>query len=253
MAEEVTRKRFLWAIPIFQSVYPRPFCNFLAMALNAATKVSDRYELCPVIFEREMLHAAMNRAAQTTLLHNFDGMIVSDDDCFPPFDAIPRLLKHYEDGVEVVAGLGFMRGFPHTTTIGRYYPEGITLKVDPGTGQPIVSGFEWVEDFSEEPDGLIKADFCGYPIGMISASALLKITQPWFGTEINGGGCTHDVYFGQKAKDAGIQIYVDRNISCGHLLDAHIITEPNRAIVRNVEARWKASLKEEIERQKAAV
>lgn len=239
--DAVARKQILWVIPVFQSVYARPFGQFLGMALNAAVTVGHRYEFVPYIPERELLHTAMNRAVQIALKHNFDAMIVSDDDCFPPFNAITRLLQHWEHGHEAVMGQGYMRGFPHTTTAGRYYKEGVSLRLEPN-GAPMLVGFEWLDDLSAEPHDMVPVDFAGMPIGIVDVKALRRMEAPWFGTEIDGGSCTHDVYFGHKAKKAGIQIYVDRTIACGHLTDAHVVTDQNRSLIRSVAKKWEAAV-----------
>ncbi len=95
------------------------------------------------------------------------------------------------------------------------------------------AGYEWIDDVSNEPD-LLPADFAGFPIALITTDALKRMKAPWFGTHIDGGECTHDVYFGTRAKDAGIQIWVDRTIACDHQLDAQFITATNRAFARSV-------------------
>lgn len=241
-AADVDRRiNILWVTPVFQSVYAKPFGQFLGLALNAARALGDNYCIWPFIPEREILHTAMNRATQYLLSHDFQAMIVSDDDCFPPFDAIQRLVAHLEKGYDIVAALGYMRGFPHTTTVGRYYKEGVSLKVTQD-GVPSLTGFQWVDDVANEPD-LVPCDFAGMPIAIISRRAFEKMEAPWFGTEIDGGSCTHDVYFGHKAKHAGLKIYVDKTMSCGHLCDPHIITDKNRSIVRDVAKQWESAVK----------
>ncbi len=226
------RHKILWVIPVFQSVYAKPFGNFIGQALGVHAE-GDKYDIVAHVPERKLLHGAMNEAIALMLAHDFDAMIVSDDDCFPPFDAIPRLLRHYEDGKEFVAGLGFMRGYPHTTTVGRYYPEGMTLSMD-ADGKLQTSGFHWLEDIDDEPTDLVEADFCGFPIAMMSRKAIERIEPPYFGTWIDGGSCTHDVYFGVKAKRAGVKILVDRTITCGHLAEAPVLTFQNRGLTRQL-------------------
>lgn len=226
------RKRFLLVVPVFQAVYASPFANFLALALSAASKEHEGYEFAPYVPARQILHQAMNIAASVVLEEGFDGMIVCDDDCTPPFDAISRLLRHYEDGHPIVAGCGFMRNYPYTTTVGRYYPDGITLAPNSITGRIELSGFTWLDDLSREPEDLVPADFCGFPIVLMTADALRRISRPWFGTHINGGDCTHDVFFGVRAKDAKLPIMVDRTIGCGHLMDAQLVTPENRDMAR---------------------
>jgi hypothetical protein len=238
----VPRKRFLLVIPVFQAVYAKPLANFLAMALSAASTEGDRYELLPHVPERQSLPSLMNKACEIVLEHDFDGLIVADDDCGPPFSAISQLLRRYEAGHPIVLGLGFMRNFPHTTTIGRYYPEGPTL-ITNGHGGVEWSGFHWIDDVLAEPteDGLIRVDFGGFPIALISREAIKAITPPWFGLEIDGGACTHDVYFGAKAHRANLPIVVDTHIPCSHLAESPWITFENREVIRRVRQTWTAS------------
>lgn len=237
------RKRFLLVVPVFQAVYPKAFANFLAIALSAAAKEGDRYEFLPHVPERESLPSLMNRACDAVLENDFDGIIVADDDCFPPYDAVSKLLRRYEQGHQIVLGLGFMRGYPHTTTVGKYYPEGATITTDAKTGAVAWSGFRWIEDFAKEDvqDGLVRVDFGGFPIALITKEAIAKIKHPWFGLSIDGGACTHDVYFGRKAELAGIPIVVDLTIPCGHLSESMIVTFENREIIRAVRKAYDAS------------
>ena len=219
----------LVTIPVFQSVYPRPLKTFLGMAFSTHSE-GDKYRFTVHVPERELLHTAMNRTVQMMLASDHEALIVLDDDCFPPLDAISRLLRHYEDGKDIVAGMGYMRGYPHTTTIGRYYPEGATVVTRPD-GHCEFIGFEWLDDLQPN-SGLVQADFCGFPIGLISRRALEAMESPWFGTIIDGGECTHDVYFGAKAQRAGLEIWVDTAIDCGHLTEAPVIDSGKRAFVR---------------------
>jgi hypothetical protein len=167
--------------------------------------------------------------------HEFDGLIVMDDDCAPPFNAISQCLRRYEAGHSVVLGVGFMRNYPHTTTLGRYFEEGATLSITPDGVE--LSGFHWLDDVDAEPtdDGLISVDFGGFPIALISREALLKIPRPWFGLELDGGTCTHDVYFGKKCERAGVPIVADTRIKCDHLSDAGWTTFENRGLIRHMQ------------------
>ncbi len=229
------RKKFLLVFPVFQAVYGKPFANFIAMALSAAAKEGTEYEFLPHVPEREGLPSLMNRACEAVIAQKLDGIIVADDDCGPPFNAISQLLRRYEAGHPIVLGLGFMRNFPHTTTVGRYFKEGPTLIVDRKAKSAEWTGFEWIEDFTDDElvnDGLVTVDFGGFPIALISREAIEKMERPWFGGYIDGGTCTHDVYFGKRASDANIPIVVDTKIPCMHLSEAPWITFENRALIR---------------------
>lgn len=240
------RKRFLYVFPVFQAVYGKPFASFLRMSLNAAANEADKYEFIPHVPERQMLPDLMNKACEIVLNENLDGIIVSDDDCLPPYTAISQLLRRYEAGHPIVLGLGFMRNFPHTTTVGRYFPEGPTLTVDAKARTGDWSGFHWIEHFTEKDlfdEGLAECDFGGFPIALISREAIekMKAQGPWFGNSLDGGACTHDVYFGAKAKRAGLRIVVDTRIPCGHLAEAHVIDFVNRQWIRQAYAQSQAA------------
>lgn len=221
----------LFAVPVFQGVYPKAFHRFLAAMLHAGSQLHAKYAIAPMVPERTLLHSAMNQIAHTAVESGFDVLIFADDDCLPPIDALPRLLAHYEAGRPFVAGLGYMRGFPHTTTIGRYDPAGPSLFVD-AMGTTKLAGFRWIDDVTDELADLVPADFCGFPIAMVTTDALRRMERPWFGTQTGSGECTHDVFFGDRAKAAGVPIVVDRTLDCDHLADGYLITTESRRLAR---------------------
>lgn len=235
-ASELTS--ILITVPVFQSVYPRPFKNFLGLAFSTHRE-SARYRFSVHIPERQLLHEAMNRTFSGLLETDHQAVIIADDDCFPPIDAISKLLRHFENGHDIVCGMGYMRNPPYTTTVGRYFPEGPTV-VKTGPNHYEFAGFYWLDSLKAD-SGLVEADFCGFPIALISRRAIERIEQPWFGTWIDGGACTHDVYFGAKAKKAGLKILVDTSIDCGHLTDAPIITGQARDFARRAHKAMQAA------------
>lgn len=223
--------RILLVFPIFQAVYPRAFHNFAELLITAARNERTKdVKFGVMVQERKSLVAAMNEAAETLIEQGFDAMIMFDDDCFPPIDAIPRLVAHcVEGGHPFVAGLGVMRGYPFTTTAAKYYPEGITASYDE-KGKLRLAGFEWLDDFPAE---LTPVDFCGVPIAMVMRECFERVEFPWFADlDEQGRRMTHDVYFCRKLKDAGIPVMVDGTMRCGHMSEAPIITFENRPQAR---------------------
>lgn len=232
-------RRVLIAVPVFTHVEPRPFGNFLAMALRAGHDCKDRWVFDLVVPERQLIHGAMNQVAQTVMDNGHAGLLVFDDDCFPPYDTIPRLMAHAANGEDIVAGVGIMRGYPHTTTVGRYYPEGYSL-VRRRDGHWDWRGFFWMDDLRGFPQGLVEVDFCGMPVMWISRKVLEAVEPPWFGTHLDGGDMTHDVYFAIKAKKAGFKIQVDTTIQCGHLIAPKVVDFTNRAEIRGAAIAFEA-------------
>ena len=224
-------RKALVVFPVFQSVYPRPFRGFLEIA-TVAGRVCRDWHFGYLAPERQSLPMAMNGAAQMAIEQDFDALIAFDDDCFPPFDCIPRLLAHVEAGRDFVAGVGVMRGYPHTTTVAKTYPEGYSL-VQQGA-QLKVTGHEWLDDISRLSE-LAEVDFCGVPVAVIARRALETVTRPWFGLHgEDGGTVTHDVFFCRKLKQAGIPVLVDTTLKCGHLTEPPVITFENRALAREL-------------------
>lgn len=225
-----TTPRVLLVFPIFMQVLPAAFSAFAAMLLHAA-RHCPTYKFDVLVQERSLLHSAMNGAAKTCIENPFYvGMIAFDDDCLPPAHLIERLLAHWEHGHHVVAGVGYMRGYPHTTTVGRFYPEGTMIVGDKQ------QGFEWLDDLAKEtPDehGLLAVDFCGMPAMFISRKCLYAIEGPHFGhADKTGAITTHDIYFCNKARDKGFTIEVDVTLECAHIGPAPIITRSTRDLAR---------------------
>lgn len=226
-------KRCLLVFPIFQSVYPRPFRSFMEIAIAAGRACPD-WRFGVIAPERKSLPLAMNEAAQAVVEQHWDCLIAFDDDCFPPYDCVPRLLAHFDAGHQFVAGVGIMRGFPHTTTVARVFPEGYSMTIAPDRLAGKVSGHEWLDNIAELP-ALAEIDFCGVPVAMMARSLFTKMESPWFGLHAEDGAqVSHDVFLCRKIQKAGIPVLVDTTIKCGHLADAPIVTFENRALAREL-------------------
>lgn len=221
--------KILLVFPVFQAFYPRPFAAMAEMLIAAGRQTDYRFGV--LVIERMPLAAAMNQVGQRMREEDWEACIVFDDDCFPPYDAIPRLLARcFDEGLPFVAGAGIMRGYPFTTTAARVYPEGLSAMVGANGRVANLSGHEWIDDL---PNDLIEVDFCGVPIAIIHRRCFELTAKPWFGeVDVRGERTTHDVYFCNKLKAAGLPVYVDGTIRCGHLIEAPIITFENRASAR---------------------
>lgn len=234
-----TTPRVLLVFPVFSHVLPDAFLAFMHLALHTA-RWCEKYKFDVMLCERELLHNAMNRAAEICIKNPwYVGMVAFDDDCIIPANAVARFLAHFEHDHHVVAGYGFMRRFPHTTTVGRYYDAGAMLHHEPGilhSGEQ--RGFEWLDDISKikagaDAHGLADVDFCGMPAMFISRKCLYDIKPPHFmHTDSTGGQMTHDIYFCNKAKDKGYRVEVDMTIECGHIGPSPVINEQTRKWAR---------------------
>lgn len=225
-----TTPRILLVFPIFSHVYAQAFGAFMAAIAHASRHCPD-FKFDIFTPERMLLHTAMNMAAQTCIQNPFyQGMIAFDDDCLPPAHIIQRMLNHHKEGRHIVAGVGYMRGFPHTTTVGRYLKQGQTL-----VGHE-ARGFEWLDDLPMEEvgeHGLLTVDFCGMPAMFISRTCLYALDVPHFAhSDKTGSTTTHDIYFCNKARDRGFDIKVDVTLECAHIGPAPLITRVSRDAAR---------------------
>lgn len=224
-------RKALIVVPTFAGILPRPFRGFLEIAIVAGRMCPD-WRFGVIAPERQSLPMAMNAAAQTVREQGYDALIAFDDDCFPPYDCIPRLLAHYDDGKAFVAGVGVMRNYPHTTTIAEVFKEGYTLVRH--ADQARIVGHQWLDDIDTLP-ALAEVDFCGVPVALMARSIFDTVPGPWFGLHgPDGGTVTHDVFFCRKLKAAGIPVLVDTTLKCGHLSEAPVITFENRGLAREL-------------------
>lgn len=225
-------RKALIIVPTFSGVLPRPFRNFMEIAYVTGRTCPD-WKFGWWVEARTSLPAAMNGAAIAMLSQGYDALISFDDDCFPPYDCIPRLLKHYEEGREFVAGVGIMRNYPHTTTVAEVYDDGPTLKLTE-EGAYRVEGHRWLDDIEALPP-LADVGFCGVPVAMMARTIFERVRAPWFGLHgEDGGTLSHDVFFCRKLKEAGIPVLVDTTIRCGHLAEPPVVSFENRAQAREL-------------------
>lgn len=114
---------------------------------------------------------------------------------------------------------------------------------------PLIFVKGWSGAFQDYEIGdLIEADGAGMGCTLIRTEVFKKIKPPWFRT-IPGyidenpslilGGMTEDIYFCQKAQDAGYKIIVDTEIQCGHVdwrtgLIYQLVGDPNGKSKRGV-------------------
>lgn len=242
---EPRKKNVMLVFPVFQAVYPRPFQAFMSIALLAGRLPG--YEFGMFAPERQPLVTAMNDVGNT-VTHDayWDAVIVFDDDCFPPLNVVERLLvRCFDEGHPFVAGAGVMRNYPFTTTAARYLDEGVSIHWE--KNKTWLAGFEWLDQI---PDALVDADFCGVPVAIIHRSCFERLQKPWFGDQDNKGErITHDVFFCNKLKDAGIPVKVDGTIRCGHLLDPPVCSFENRHMLRESVKAQRIAFGEEVEPQ----
>jgi cellulose synthase/poly-beta-1,6-N-acetylglucosamine synthase-like glycosyltransferase len=142
-----------------------------------------------------------NQLVKTALEAKCDYIVFIDADMRFPKDTIMHLLKHNKDIIGVNA----------TTRTEPVMPTAKNLTINED-GSCI-----WLPIYSNGLKGISKADGIGCGVMMIKAIIFAKLEEPYFYFEQlpNNKILGEDIYFCIKAKDAGIDTWVDHDLSMG--------------------------------------
>lgn len=147
-----------------------------------------------------------NLMIQMALENDCTHVMFIDDDVYPPPDMLMRLLAHDKD---IVGALYVLRNYPHFPIMfDERYPDGRNR-------------FMFLRP---EMTGLVKVTNTGLGCVLIKTDVFRKIGEPWI--QLGAYDKDHwndDIHFFNRCTDAGIEIFVDTDISCGHAISAIII------------------------------
>ena len=186
----------LIAVPCMDQV-ATPFCQSL-VTLNKVGECAISFNVGSLVTEsREHLAArALNNGADYVLWFDSDMM-------FEP-DTMERLMKHMEDGYDIVSGLYFRRRPPFTPVLfKRLHIEGdVCLQ----------------EDYNEYPkDGIFEVQGIGFGCVMMKSEVLLSVLAKYKTCFAQMGRNGEDVSFSVRARNCGYKIWCDPTIKCGHV------------------------------------
>lgn len=170
--------------------------------------------------------ASLNRLVESAFKYQAQKILFLDVDQTFPRDTIPRLLT---SNLPVVSGLTHLREPPYSPAAGWF-------KNDEKKGKVCVNqnGNTWKKEFVPFPDNedhLVEVDWTGVSCLMVDMSVFNKIYFPCFkeewvdekdGHSIGDRLRGHDVLFCEAVRDAGIRIYVDTLVQCGHIGQVNI-------------------------------
>jgi cellulose synthase/poly-beta-1,6-N-acetylglucosamine synthase-like glycosyltransferase len=146
-----------------------------------------------------------NSLVRTAVEEKCDYILFIDADMRFPKTTLERLLAHKKDIIGVNATTRMMP--PKATA------RNIQINED--------GSVDWLEIFSNKEKGIGKVDAIGCGVMLIKTSCLKNIPQPYFYFEqlLKGKLLGEDIYFCIKAKDAGIDTWVDHDLSMeiGHV------------------------------------
>jgi cellulose synthase/poly-beta-1,6-N-acetylglucosamine synthase-like glycosyltransferase len=146
-----------------------------------------------------------NSLVRTAVEEKCDYILFIDADMRFPKTTLERLLAHKKDIIGVNATTRMMPPKPTARNI--------QINED--------GSVDWLEVFSNKEKGISKVDAIGCGVMLIKTSCLKNIPQPYFYFEqlLKGKLLGEDIYFCIKAKDAGIDTWVDHDLSMeiGHV------------------------------------
>jgi GT2 family glycosyltransferase len=137
-----------------------------------------------------------NDAVRLFLNSGAEHLFFLDSDMRPAADTVRRLLKHER---QAVGALYFSRHAPYEP---EFAPYGTVSR---GRGYR----------YSDVPEGLVRADWCGAGALLIHRSAIDAIPEPWFEAIESDEG--EDVDFCGKLHRAGIELSVDTSLTVPHI------------------------------------
>lgn len=151
-----------------------------------------------------------NGLVKSALAQGCSHILMMDTDQTYPIDTIERLLAHNKPIVGCL--------------IHRRYPpfEPLVMTGDIGN---------WTRINEWEDGELLKVDATGTGCLLFQSWIFEKIPFPWFEFRKNeelGGIIGEDIWFCHQAKQAGIPIYVDTTVKCGHLSYLCVTEETHR-------------------------
>ena len=146
-----------------------------------------------------------NSLVRTAVEEKCDYILFIDADMRFPKTTLERLLAHKKDIIGVNATTRMMPPKPTARNI--------QINED--------GSVDWLEVLSNKEKGIGKVDAIGCGVMLIKTSCLKDIPQPYFYFEqlLKGKLLGEDIYFCIKAKDAGIDTWVDHDLSMeiGHV------------------------------------
>lgn len=189
-------KKVLIAVPCMDMV-SAPFAQSLATMNKNGGECYVSFIIGSLIYD------SRNTLVKQAMQLGADYIMWFDSDMTFPVDTLDKMLKHMEDGKDVVSGLYFRRQ-PHYNPV--LFNE---LEEDNGKCK-----FTNYDDYPK--DSVFKIGGCGFGCVMTRTSIFEDIALQegnWFEPLCNAG---EDIAFCLRAKRCGYEIYCDSTIKCGH-------------------------------------
>lgn len=157
-----------------------------------------------------LIYDSRNQLIQAAKDEGVDRILWFDSDMDIPMNAMRILSEDLDNGYEIVSGIYWKRKEPYTPTI---FSDCDVVKLDNGQLLP------FHEVYADYPkDQIFEVAAFGFGCVMMSMEAACKVTgefglMPFMPT----AGFGEDLSFCMRARKAGIKLWCDSRVRCGHI------------------------------------
>lgn len=192
-------RKILIAVPCMDQL-PAQFAHSLATLTSYGiedAEISIWFNLGSLIY------SSRDQIAKKALLDEADLVMWFDSDMVFNPDTLRRMLKHIDDGHDMVTGI-YYRRTPPFSAVG-------FSKLD-----ATEDGFEW-EELTDIPDEPFEVAACGFGCVLMRTEIFVSVFAK-FGLMFSPiGTCGEDVAFCWRARQCGYKILADPSIGLGHV------------------------------------
>lgn len=192
-------KKILIAIPSMDTV---------AVGFAESLATLNKVGKCSVAFKvGSLIYASRNELSRYAIKNEYDYIVWFDSDVIFAPDTMERLIKHLEEGKDIVSGIYFRRAKPYTPVLFKW--------LDPDS---ILNSWQGYDNYPK--DSVFEVAGIGFGCVAMKTDVLLDTGEngQWF-TPIKGFG--EDLSFCIRAREKGYKIWCDSSIKLGHT--AHMV------------------------------
>lgn len=200
--------KILIAVPTFENICPDTFKSIYDLDKGG-------HEVSFEFVRGYDCARARNEICLMGIKRKMDYVLMVDNDVILPKDTLIRLLR---SGAEVCLG-----HYPHRAGDNTYKGKSCIMKIYDKDGReyfdfPYESLYDSKELLAKE--GLVHVRAGGLGCALIRVSVFEKLAFPYFNwiNYQNKHTLSEDLYFSVQLKGAGVPIYCDPKVACGHLL-----------------------------------
>ena len=196
------------AVPTFENIYPDTMKSIYGLDCG-------EHEVAFDFVRGYDVATARNKIAQQALDEGFDYVLMVDNDVVLPEDALLNLMDATKD-----VTLGY---YAHRDADNIYRGNTCVCKLG-YFNYPLESEYTAQEllDLKAQETYKIQIHGGGMGCALINTEVFLRIAYPWY-SWVNYPGkerlrLSEDLYFCEQCHKAGIKIYADTRVGCGHMM-----------------------------------